>query len=416
MYEVSKFIWDQCRKLGMTEAGAAGVLGNFDAESALISNNLEDQYQGKLGMSDKTYTEKVDSREYQNFMHDCAGYGLAQWTWWTRKKGLLDLARRLHMSVGDPKLQMKFFSYEMEESFKSLLNTLRTTSSVAQATESFMRSYEGPAVLSSKDPKVVQEAIEQRVRFSEKYYKDFAGTQISCDCREGMDLDVEAEIVKSSNGSMPVYKKQSLLSFFKCYEGRIDDIWGPLTSEGTRKFQTKYGLTPDGIFGDATNAKARELIGTSTEDCIPNPPKPGPGDPCEDAERADQEDQESDDLFWGGEITDFKEVEFACQCHGRYCKGFPRPIKKEVVRIAQKTRDYFKSPVIVTSGLRCETHNAEVGGVWNSQHMYGEACDIVVRGHSASEVLKFLDRFPEITYKYAINNDAVHYNIKKCER
>jgi hypothetical protein len=39
-------------------------------------------------MNDASYTAAVDNGSYTNFTHDFAGYGLAQWTYWSRKQGL----------------------------------------------------------------------------------------------------------------------------------------------------------------------------------------------------------------------------------------------------------------------------------------------------------------------------------------
>ena len=39
-------------------------------------------------------------------------------------------------------------------------------------------------------------------------------------------------------------------------------------------------------------------------------------------------------------------------------------------------REYIGCPIIVSCGYRCEPHNAEVGGVPNSQHVLGNAADI----------------------------------------
>jgi hypothetical protein len=60
-------------------------MGNLNAESGLRSNNLQDTYSREFGLSDTQYTQKVDNGTYTNFIKDEAGYGLAQWTYWSRK-------------------------------------------------------------------------------------------------------------------------------------------------------------------------------------------------------------------------------------------------------------------------------------------------------------------------------------------
>ena len=68
---------------GLSLAGAAGLVDNLHFESGLRPDNLENGYEGALGYTDSTYTADVDSGAYTNFVHDCAGYGLAQWTFYT---------------------------------------------------------------------------------------------------------------------------------------------------------------------------------------------------------------------------------------------------------------------------------------------------------------------------------------------
>lgn len=80
-----KIIWDFLKKEGFNDFGVAGLMGNLNAESGLRSNNLQDTYNRKLGLSDAQYTAQVDNGTYNNFVKDAAGYGLAQWTYWTRK-------------------------------------------------------------------------------------------------------------------------------------------------------------------------------------------------------------------------------------------------------------------------------------------------------------------------------------------
>lgn len=71
-------IWNYLVGKGLSAEGAAGLMGNLYAESGLNPQNLQNTYEKKLGYTDATYTAAVDSGKYQNFVHDSAGYGLAQ--------------------------------------------------------------------------------------------------------------------------------------------------------------------------------------------------------------------------------------------------------------------------------------------------------------------------------------------------
>lgn len=82
-------IWNFLKAKGLNDCGIAGLMGNLYAESGLRPNNLQNTYERKLGYTDESYTAAVDSGEYTNFAKDSAGYGLAQWTYHTRKAALL---------------------------------------------------------------------------------------------------------------------------------------------------------------------------------------------------------------------------------------------------------------------------------------------------------------------------------------
>ena len=44
-------IWSYLKGQGLTDAGAAGLMGNLYAESGLRPNNLQNSYEGKLGIN-----------------------------------------------------------------------------------------------------------------------------------------------------------------------------------------------------------------------------------------------------------------------------------------------------------------------------------------------------------------------------
>ena len=118
----AKIIWDRLSNEGFTKAGAAGLMGNLKAESNLDSKNLQNTFERKLGYTDNSYTLAVDNGTYKNFVKDSAGYGLAQWTYWTRKQNLLNFAKKQGKSIGDLEMQIDFLLKELKESYSSLYN------------------------------------------------------------------------------------------------------------------------------------------------------------------------------------------------------------------------------------------------------------------------------------------------------
>ena len=72
----------------------------------------------------------------------------------------------------------------------------------------------------------------------------------------------------------------------------------------------------------------------------------------------------------------FSESEVMCKCGCGYIAVNPI-----LVRLLEKIRDNCgNNPVMVHSWCRCPTHNENVGGVSESQHLYGAAADISISG------------------------------------
>ena len=125
--------------------GTAGLMGNLYAESGLKPTNLQNTYEKKLGISDAEYTVAVDNGTYDNFVKDSAGYGLAQWTYWSRKQALLEFAKASGKSIGDLSMQLDFIWKELSESYKAVLSTLKSATSVTAASTAVLTKYEKPA-------------------------------------------------------------------------------------------------------------------------------------------------------------------------------------------------------------------------------------------------------------------------------
>ena len=192
---------------------------------------------------------------------------------------------------------------------------------------------------------------------------------------------------------------QNLLQYLGYYSGPVDGILGSHSIAAIRGFQAFYGLTVDGIAGEQTQKTLIDAVaGTAVqaEKTEPAPAKPKEGD-------------------WWEDIRYFKRSEFACKC-GR-CGGFPAEPREEMVRIADKIRAHFGAPAHVVSGLRCPAHNKAVGGKANSQHMYGEACDIRVDGVGWEQLLAYTKSLPGVRYAYHIEgSNNIHFDIPKGDR
>lgn len=188
---------------------------------------------------------------------------------------------------------------------------------------------------------------------------------------------------------MTIKQKQHLLAYLGYYTGAIDGKFGPLTQAATEAFQRGYSLTADGRFGPDTEKRILEVIATGEE------PKSA---------------ENITGTFWD-DIRYFDRGEFACRCGGKYCNGFPAEPQEQLIRVADRVREHFGNPITVSSGVRCPTHNANVGGVSNSRHLSGKAMDFCVKGFSADTVLAYVSKQKDIRYCYAIDEWFVHMDI-----
>lgn len=82
--------------------------------------------------------------------------------------------------------------------------------------------------------------------------------------------------------------------------------------------------------------------------------------------------------------TNFTVKEFACKDGSDAVLVAPR-----LVMVLQSIRSHFGVPVIIHSAYRTPEYNAKVGGAAHSQHCYGTAADIVVKGQTPEAVAAF---------------------------
>lgn len=163
------FVITVLQEQGYSNAGIAGILGSLWAESGINSINLENSYNAYLKnagysyWSDEEFTKAVDngtvSREDfidQGAAHAKAaglagyGYGLAQWTYYSRKAALYDYAKSMNTSIGDLYMQTRFLACELS-ALTNLNTLLKTTSSVQEATDEFFGNFEYGATRYQQD-------------------------------------------------------------------------------------------------------------------------------------------------------------------------------------------------------------------------------------------------------------------------
>lgn len=160
-------IWNFLKSKIPNNYGVAGLMGNLYAESALNPQNLQNTFETKLGYTDAGYTAAVDNGSYTNFVKDSAGYGLAQWTYWTRKQNMLAYHKAAGKSIGDLETQLNFLIKELTENFGSVFSALKTATSARDASDYVLIHFEAP-----KDQSVSVQV--KRAGYGQTYYEKFA--------------------------------------------------------------------------------------------------------------------------------------------------------------------------------------------------------------------------------------------------
>lgn len=209
----AKKMWDYFKSQGLNDYGVAGLMGNLYHESGFKPTNLQNTYEKSLGMNDAEYTAAVDNGTYTNFIKDAAGYGLAQWTYWSLKQDMLNYHKAKGKSIGDGDTQMEFLCHQLSTDFKNVWNTLKTANSVLEASNAVLLKFERPADQSAS-------MQNKRAATGQKYYDAYASKSTI------IELPKEG-----GNGKMKYSEKNKplvcMMTQSTCYRGT-----GPMTVKG----------------------------------------------------------------------------------------------------------------------------------------------------------------------------------------
>lgn len=261
-------IYNSLLSAGLSRAGACGIMGNMQAESAMQANIAQ---RGMTEFTDAEYTRRADCGML-DFVRDAVGYGLCQWTFWSRKQALLDFARARGVSVGDEAAQVEFCIHELRRDYPALFAALCESGSVYDCAARVCREYERPAVNN----------IGVRAAYAQGFYNWFdtgAAKQESAGggnaanpgsagaaAEAGSAEDVPREtywpprmLCEGMRGADTACA-QALMAArgYACVPS--GDFDAP-TARSTRAFQSAHGLAADGVIGARTWAALLSMRG-----------------------------------------------------------------------------------------------------------------------------------------------------------
>lgn len=236
-------------KAGLTPASACGLMGNMYAESGLKANIAQ---RGMTSLSDEQYTAAADAGTI-DFIHDSCGYGICQWTYFTRKQSLLNYARTVGKSVGDEDMQVAFCVQELKTDYPTLWSWLCTNNGIFAAAKAVCEQYEKPAVNN----------IEYRATAAQNYYNQLKNVDVDT-VREATSeaaetasetfwpprmLDYQSDRENLTGADVLVL--QAVLQA-RGYNITPDGDFGSKTKIAVMAFQAESGLTADGVCGNKT--------------------------------------------------------------------------------------------------------------------------------------------------------------------
>ena len=163
--------------------GVAGLMGNLWVESHCCPYELETHEQQYTYCWDYTVNHvrtltsasAFASQYYGSYIYEgqtyyAKGFGLAQWTYSTRKEALYNYVYNGldHTYLGDMERDANFLVYEMQNSYPDVWNVLCNATSIEQASDKVLMDYEAPRNASGQK--------STRRKYSRWMYEDFTGT------------------------------------------------------------------------------------------------------------------------------------------------------------------------------------------------------------------------------------------------
>lgn len=242
--------------------GVFGLMGNLMAESGLKANNLQNSYNKKLNISDEDYTMVVDENAYPDFVTDKAGYGLAQWTYWSRKQKLLQYAQAYGCSIGDENMQVDFMIGELMASYPSVLNVLKTATSIREASDCVLTQYERPADQS-------ESVKAKRAAYGEDLMKQLLGGNTITEGKEEAIVGYTNSPLVSYTKLSPNHSGQRTHAIDRitphCVVGQCSvETLGNIFAPTERQASCNYGIGADGRVGMYCEEKNRSWCSSSS--------------------------------------------------------------------------------------------------------------------------------------------------------
>ena len=182
-----KVIWDFLYSKFKNPYAVAALMGNLYVESKLNPKDLQGSYERKFGLTDEEYTAAVDEGTYTSFIRDGAGYGLVQWTFWSRKEGLYNYAKQCKTSIGDLQMQLNYLWDEIQK-YKTVFNAMFEAKDIRSISDIICEKYE-------RSTNQTEKGKQTRADYGKKFYDMFVSSATKDDSTENKAKTASKKVV-----------------------------------------------------------------------------------------------------------------------------------------------------------------------------------------------------------------------------
>lgn len=167
-YNYAQTVYQALLYAGCTDNGAAGIMGNLFAESAICPFRQQGDNTPPYTYSlQLTQSFRANDKNYFVYYDGDTGYSLAQWTNYGRRSNYWDFCGQ--QGIGDGSLSLQFLIHEMQTDYASCWNVCcDPNSSLLQCSNKILFDFESP-----EDQGPAVQAL--RYSYSASVYNDFSG-------------------------------------------------------------------------------------------------------------------------------------------------------------------------------------------------------------------------------------------------
>ena len=257
-------IYNLLRQAGMTEAGALGVLGNWECESNCEPNRRQGDM-SPYRTASKDYTERImnGSLNKAQFANGTVGYGLAQWTYRPRQEELFDFWKSYGGRIDSVQMQVEFALKEFKRDFIADWRLLCSTSDIKEAVKAVCHRFENPDVWNDDARYQAALNIKAELQLGEWEHTTIPEAPTESNLPSGWENIPATEywpprMLCEGMAGKDVVALRGLLYARGWIDIVDDDDFDKGLTGAVKAFQAAYHLDADGIVGPQTWGKLLE--------------------------------------------------------------------------------------------------------------------------------------------------------------